>query len=338
MLKTIDMEPRDDSFYRYGDNDRRPFFLNAEHYLLATKVLQDFQDSVNRASKQSVPHEEESDDSVAQGPRPTVSEANRQLPVDGYFSFYSDLLGFTTEVSKGGMDSLPDYFGGAFVAAVRNSKVKVYLLSDSCFAFASVDDATDFAGFISYLFSAWLSDGLIPQCSVGYGSFVERIPFSGKRPSNFFGTQITGTAVADAVEVLKAPKPSGSRILLSESAWHHWPKLLGASLVSDGQFQEFVPQRNLGHLLFDCVYYLLCLREHEPGTRPFDHYASSCASRAKAAEIDLLPIAIRLVASHCPAASLRESVDQIGNSLRKYEPVAEQLPVPSTGRIPKRDV
>ena len=333
MLNTKDMAPRDASFYRYGDNDSRPFFLNADHYLLATKVLQDFADSSNRASED--PSQREGNDgSIAQGPNLKISEANRRLPVDGHFSFYSDLLGFTREVSNGGMDSLPDYYGGAFVAAARNAKVKVYLLSDSCFAFASVDDTTDFAGFISYVFSAWLSDGLTPQCSVGYGSFVERIPFSGKRPPNFFGTQITGTAIADAVEVLEAPKPAGSRILLSESAWHHWPTLQGASLVSDGQFKEVIPQRHLGHLLFDCVYYLLCLREHRPRTRPFDHYVSSCASRARAAGIDLLPIAVSLVASHCPDARLREAVDQIDRTLQQYEPVTEQSPVPSTGRIP----
>ena len=336
MLKTIDMEPRDASFYRYGDNDSRPFFLNADHYLVATKVLQDFADSVNRASEHPLP-QEGNDGSIAQGPNLTISEANRQLPVDGHFSFYSDLLGFTKEVSNGGMDSLPDYYGGAFVAAARNSKVKVYLLSDSCFAFASVDDATDFVGFISNVFSAWLSDGLIPQCSVGFGSFVERIPFPGKRLPNFFGTQITGTAVADAVGLLKAPKPAGSRILLSESAWHHWPTLQSAPVVSDGQFKEVVPERHLGHCLFDCVYYLLCLRDHEPGTRPFDHYVSSCASRARAAEIDLLPIAIGLAAPHCPDARLQEAVDQIDKTLRKYEPVTEPSPVPSAGRIPSED-
>ena len=314
------MELEDANYYRYGDNDSRPFFLNADHYLKAHQVCRDFDDSINQRSEQPLP-QIGVDCSLRQGPTLKISEENRLLPVDGYFSLYSDLLGFTKEVSNGGMDSLPDYFGGAFVASANNPKVSVYLLSDSCIAFAPVDEANGFVRFISNLVSSWLSDGLIPQCSIGYGSFVERTPFSGKRPPNFFGTQITGTALVDAVEVLKDRKPLGSRILFSQCAWRHWPAPHAALVASNGQFKEFIPERHLGHCLFDCVYYLLCLREHEPGTRPFDHYVWSCASRARAAKIDVLQVAADLAAPHCADGRHEIAIQQIEEVLRTYAAV-----------------
>ena len=315
------MERREANHYRYGDKDRRPFFLNADHYLLADQVCRDFADTINPRSEQPLP-QAGVDPSLGQGSRFAIPEENRLLPVDAHLSFYSDLLGFTTEVSNGGMDSLPDYFGGAFVAAAKNPKVRAYMLSDSCFAFAPVEDANDFLGFVSSVFSAWLSDGLIPQCSIGYGSFVERNPFPDKRPKNFFGTQMSGTAVADAVGLLKDRKPYGSRILLSPGAWRHWPALHAELVVSDGQFKALFPERPLGHCLFDCVYYLLCLRDHKLGTRPFDHYVWSCASRARAARIDVLQVATNLAGPHCAGARHKEATHQIDTVLRKYESVA----------------
>ena len=118
----------------------------------------------------------------------------------------------------GGMDSLPDYYGAAFVAAAKAPRAKVYLLSDSCLAFARVSEAHDFIESVSGTVVNWLADGLIPQCVIGYGSFVERKPFTDRQPPNFFGTQVTGTALPDAANFLNENKPPGSRILLTPAA------------------------------------------------------------------------------------------------------------------------
>lgn len=315
------MKRADATYYRYGENDSRPFLLNGENYLLAHQVCRNFKRSITPQSDQPLP-QVESDRSKRHLPTLRVAEENRLLPVDGYFSFYSDLLGFTKEVSNGGMDGLRDYFGGALAAAAKNPKVSVYLVSDSCFAFAPVEEANEFVCFISDALPSWLSDGLMPRSSIGYGSFVARDPFPCTRPPNFFGTQITGTALPDAVEVLEVHKPSGSRILLSQCAWRHWPAQHAPLVMSDGQFKEFIPERHLGHCLFEFVYYLLCLREHEPGTRQFKHYVWSCASRARAAGSGVLEIGATLVAPHFAEGRHEIAVHQVEEALAAYEPLA----------------
>ena len=171
---------------RYGEDDPRPFFLNAQHFLQAHQIFEDLAQSAKQGSD-NMPLRAEDSRSREGAPAPRIAEENRLLPVDGYFSFYSDLLGFTKEVSIGGMDSLPDYYGGAFVAASKNPSVRVYLMSDSCFASSVVDAADEFVRFVGLTVSLWLSNGLVPQCSIGYGTFVERRPFFNKQPPNFLG-------------------------------------------------------------------------------------------------------------------------------------------------------
>ena len=244
------MTQHDPARYRYGENDSRPFFLNAQHYREASRICNLFAESLGLQPSHMPTASAEN--SVRRRPSTIrVDEENRRLPVDGHFAFYSDLLGFTMEVSRGGMDSLPDYYGGTFFAALQNPDVQAYLLSDSCIAIAPEDASSAFIRFVETVFSRWLSNGLVPQCAVGYGSFVERRPFAGKRPSNFFGTQIAGTALIDAVEVLKRRHPFGARILLSAAAELHWPTTLRSLALTDGQGNcEFLPKRPRAPLSF----------------------------------------------------------------------------------------
>ena len=279
---------------RYGEDDRRPFFLNWPHYLEAHRIVQDF------AAQNSDGYERGNDRNTTTGrgstEPPRVPEENRLLPIDGHFSFFSDLLGFSKEVSLGGMDSLPDYYGAAFVAAGKHRNVHVYLLSDSCIAFAPVASSDEFVTFVDRVVSSWLADGLMPQCVIGHGSFVERRPFADKQPPNFFGTQITGTALPDAAAFLKDQRPAGSRILMTEAARSNWPSKHSARLIAEGYGRhEFLPQRTPAQLLFDCVYYLLCLRDHDPETSAFGHYVWSFASRSSAGPRGLPKLAIELV-------------------------------------------
>ena len=216
------------------------------------------------------------------------------------------------------MDSLPDYYGATFFAAVHNPQVKTYLLSDSCIALASARDTSAFIRFVTTTTAGWMSNGLLPQCSIGYGSFVERNPNSGKRPSNFFGTQIVGTALIDAVEVLKTDRSFGSRVLLSAAAEKRWPSDQRLLEVNGGHAKEFLPDKPVSHCLFECVYYLLCSREHEPGSAAFEHYIWSAASRIKTANTAVRHIADTLVAPHCEASRHRKAMRRLDEVLTAY--------------------
>ena len=307
--------------HRYGESDTRPFFLNWRHYLEAHKAMQRFSEQHSADTS----HDDSPRESVESVPTtlPQIPEENRLLPIDGYFSFYSDLLGFSREVSMGGMDSLPDYYGAAFVAADKAPRVKVYLLSDSCVAFAPVGEAHEFVEFVSGTVVNWLADGLIPQCVIGYGSFVERRPFADRQPPNFFGTQITGTALPNAANFLKDNKPSGSRTLLTPAALSHWPVEHEGRIVQDGRGgHEFIPERPGQHCLFDCLYYLLCLREHEVDSSAFNHYVWSFASRAVGGGVGIPRLAVELATPyyrHCEEIDFAAVISRIKGVLDLYE-------------------
>ena len=316
------MEPTDPDPYRYGEHDCRPFFLNSDHYLQALKAITDF--GKRHSSDQPLQANQTGPD--VQVPREVirVAEENRRLPIDGYFSFFSDLLGFSSEVARGGMDSLPDFYGGALVAADMNPKVKVYLLSDSCLAFAPVNEGPQFIQFVSTIISRWLLNGLIPQSAIGYGSFVERNPFSDIKPANFFGIQVTGTALANATDSLKANKPFGSRIFLTADAWSHWPSdHVGLIGVDGNGKREFFLDRTSQQCLFDCVYYLLCLREHEQDSRAFKHYTWSFASRAVRGRVGIPQLAAKLAAPYYrdvdSDVDLETIMCKIDEVLKQYE-------------------
>ena len=309
---------------RYGEGDSRPFFLNWEPYKEAHKAIATFFDGQDQSSPTSDGDREASTGVTVN--ELAIPEENRLLPVDGYFCFFSDLLGFSEEVSMGGMDSLPDYYGAAFVAAGQNPSVQVYMLSDSCIAFAPVDEADAFVEFIPGIVSNWLADGLIPQVIIGYGSFVERRPFASAQPPNFFGTQITGTALSDAVNLQKTKQPLGSRILLTEAAVSHWPVKYQERIAQNGNGDhEVMLQRAQGRALFDCLYYLLCLREHALDTRPFDHYIWSFASRAVEGGVGIPALAAELAVPYykdCEETYVETIIDRIKRVLEFYPPVS----------------
>ena len=148
-------------YYRYNDNDSRPFFLNSQHYAEAHDILHEQWNSFT-SQLHGDPARGEDDETSDRVSALIIPEENRRLPVDGYFSFYSDLLGFTAEVARGGMDSLPDYFGGGLTASYMNPSVQVYLLSDSCMAFASSQNATAFVSFVTIIVTpAAILDGCL---------------------------------------------------------------------------------------------------------------------------------------------------------------------------------
>ena len=207
----------------------------------------------------------------------TVAEENKLTPVDGYLCLYSDLLGFSREIGETGFDPLPDFYGAALVSALQHPFVKVFLLSDSFIAFAHKEDTSLFLKYALSIFENWLADGMLPQCFLGYGSFVERRPFPEITPDNFFGTQITGTALVDAVNLQKN-KPLGARILISESAVENMTE--GVQLVVDenGNSEIIASLPKHRNILY-CLYFILCLRSQESGSRAFKHYVWSAASR-----------------------------------------------------------
>ena len=210
-----------------------------------------------------------------------VSEENKLDAIDGFLSLYCDLLGFSDEIVGRGFDALPDYYGAALAAAKQSPSVQVYLLSDSCIAFAPLEEIDSFIKFISTMYGRWIADSLLPQCYIGYGSFAERRPFQEITPPNFFGTQITGTALVDAVNVQKQRnKPLGARILVSKIALEKLPEDLKVAIDQNGNAEVFPLESKLS-CLQDSIYYMLCLRTQECGTRPFSHYVWSAASRIR---------------------------------------------------------
>ena len=289
---------------------------NWQHYVEAMRIHHEFL-STRYAEALGNHQENNTAVPVPLGDIRTIPE-NALVPSEGYLSFYCDLLGFSAEITGSGTDSLPDYYGAAFVAAIDHPHVKVYLLSDSCSAFAPAQEATEFIDFVSAVSSEWLADGMLPQSFIGYGSFVERKPDLGKAPANFFGTQITGTALVDAVSVQKESKPFGVRVLLSQLAREHLPQSLRIVVDGDGN-HELLPKRALQFDLFDCLYYILCLRGHESDTRPFRHYTHSFASRVVRGGDWLIETAASLAAPYYTDARFENMISEIRSVVQAYD-------------------
>ena len=290
--------------------------LHWQHYSDAFRIYSKFLN--DNFSKELQKHRKNNSDKHVRVDDIEVTEENKSLPIDGYLAFYCDLLAFSAEIIGSGTDSLPDFYGAAFVYASQNPDVQVYLLSDSCLAFAHKDNADNFLSFVSSIFGELLADGMLPQCFIGYGSFAERKPYFGPIPANFFGTQVTGTALVDAVNIQKSYKPLGSRILLSESAIDNLPAGIRVAKDIEGA-KELFCDRPLQFCLFDCIYYLLRLRSLEPGTRPFDHCIWSVASRTMASRNWILEIARGLVEPLFDGSRFAEIVDSINSVLNKFE-------------------
>lgn len=310
------MKSRDPNGRPHHNDDGLQYGLNWQHYLEATRVHHAFLEEHFADVIRS--HRERNADHYVPVEKLHIAEENKLLPVDGYFSLFCDILGFSMELTTAKLDCLPDFYGAAYVAAADNPDVKVYVLSDSCLAFASHDKADCFIRFVSQVVENMLADGILPQCFVGYGSFVERVPDFGKPPSNFFGCRVVGTALVDAANIAKS-KPLGARILLSSSVYSYWPAHKMESVVPDGAGNlEFLPERPPQFDLFDCLYYLLCLRNQEPGTRIFHHYIWSFASRALRAGGDISQLAVDLARPHYGSGDIGVVITNINEVLDLY--------------------
>ena len=304
--------------------DSAPALLgsNWEHYLDTFKILDEFvskhadnkprfKSKVNRS--QSIPVEELQ-------PAPE----NMLAPADNYLSLFCDLLGSTAEMKAPGSDSLPDFYGAAYAGAAMHPPVQVYLLSDSLLAFAKANDASRFVDFVSWVVLNWRADGLLPQSFIGYGTFVERKPVFGKQPPNFFGIQVAGTALTDAVDIQKKCskcKPLGSRILVSQSAEEKLPRSQSLHVVRDkqGNLELFLETSDRDYL-FDCLYYLLCLRTLEPSSRIFKHYVWSIASRAFKASHFIFDLAVQLASSRYADGDITTVTDAVKDVWQGYQP------------------
>jgi hypothetical protein len=269
-------------------------FLNWRNFVDAWKVYnrfiqENFAESV-RAHREAHPERYVPIDQIH------VTPENLKKPEDDYFALFSDILGFSVEVSKG-VDSLPDFYGAAFVGACEERNVRVYVLSDSCFAFCAATNAQAFLGFTRRFIDSIQADGIMHQSFIGYGSFVERSPEFGGVPSNFFGRQVAGTALVDATRIKKQkPKPLGARILVSPSAFQHWPEAEKHLVIRlPNEEIEYLPERPMQFDLFDCIYYLFCLRDHPDGENSFQHYIWSIASRCARLGSDFGTLAAKLV-------------------------------------------
>ena len=291
---------------------------NWHHYMEAFAISNDFCESIGA----SIFGEGEGAISVSLADIRPVLE-NTLKPLEKHLCFYCDLLGFSSEVEADGIDSLPDFYGAAYLAAREHPSVQTYLLSDSFTAVAESDQADELISLIQFVISNWHSDGLLPRCSIGFGTFVERKPDFGTPPPNFFGIQIAGTALVDALNMHKG-RPPGSRILVSSDAYQKLESITSAKMAKDckGTIEIFL-ERSLGSRLFDCLYYLLCLRDFQPGTHEFDHYVWSIASRAYSDGDIVLKVALNLLPSDYDEAMLNTVYSAIQKVLQAYSPVEQ---------------
>ena len=292
--------------------------LNWEHFVEAYALYNGFMEDY--FSEELRIHRENSGYRLVPLNEIEVAEENKRVPRDGYLSFYSDLLGFSAEAITTRTDSLPDFYGAALFAAKENPSVQVYLLSDSCLAFAQRTDVGELLAFANSVFGSWRADGMLPQCFIGFGSFAERRPFSEATPPNFFGTQVAGTALVDAVSIQKNQRPLGSRILVSELAALYLPTDLQVATDPRGK-QELFADPAKHSSLFDCIYYLLCLRSHVRGTRAFRHYVWSAASRTIGSGYIVLKVAQESVAPHFDKRILDAVVRSIIRVAKQYKTV-----------------
>ena len=105
--------------------------------------------------------------------------------------------------------------------------------------------------------------------------------------------------------------------------------------MPDGQRREFFPKRPLGHYFFDCLYYLLCLREHEPETRAFDHYVWSSASRIRGGGNDVREVAVGLAAPYCAVDRYEMTIRRIDDVLSTYESAGSSSSLGATPMTPR---
>ncbi len=252
--------------------------------------------------------------------KPTIHPENAIVPAPDYLCVYADLLGFSREVQFPGPDSLPDFYGAALVGAVEWPAVKIFLLSDSFIAAAPAHAASDLIQMLDQVTNSWRASGMLPQIAIGYGTFAQRRPFREITPPNFIGVQIAGTSLVDAVNAHKK-SPLGSRLLVSPSALaviQQDPSVKSVVRDDQGSYEWFA-DRGPRRPVFDCVYYALCLRSHKRGSRIYQHYIWSMASRLQEIGEGHIRVVLHLVDAHCDEAKLKEIVQDVKTAFDAYQ-------------------
>ena len=98
---------------------------NWQHYEEASRIYIEFMK--DHFSKALQTHRERNREQYIRSEQVKSMEENQRLPIEGYLSLYCDILGFSSEIVSSGTDSLPDYYGAAFVSAKLNPNVRVFL-------------------------------------------------------------------------------------------------------------------------------------------------------------------------------------------------------------------
>ena len=257
-----------------------------------------------------------------------------------YFAIYSDILGFSDDMTEEGSSFLFDYCGAILCGAELYPSIRIYLFSDSVVAFVEEKDVCYIPSFLAWITSQWSSDALLYQCFVGYGTFIEGRANWGFPVRNFFGAEIHGTALVDAAKIEKS-KPLGSRIIVSELARKHLPQDGSFIMVEDKSgyrelfLQEYhmlsrikdekqrmiLDRSNRFHEL-NCFRYLLEICKSGPNTgRKFKHQlfsVASCAFKIGESKFNEL---LQKAAQNSIGIDINVIFDQVRKIVDGYKPV-----------------
>lgn len=92
------------------------------------------------------------------------------------------------------------------------------------------------------------------------------------------------------------------------------------SVIQDGDGgYEWFAQRGPSEPVFDCVYYMLCLRDHKRDSRIYRHYIWSIASRLQEIGEGHIHVVLNLIDAHCDETKLREVVQDVKAALDAYQ-------------------
>ena len=255
-----------------------------------------------------------------------------------YFALYCDLIGFSASMKEGGSPLLFDYYGATWAAAGLYPEIRTYLFSDSIVAFVKEKDVHHIPGFIIFVVSQWSADGLLYQCFLGHGTFFEGRTNYGRPIPNFFGTEIDGTALVDAVNLQKS-KPLGARIIISESAekninqnsWSYVMKDKKGNLElflrddviyeNDAELRRYLdPPMN--RYKWNCHYYFSSIPKYRlDSKRAFKHYIWSIAScLCKIGQPGYFDELIQERGSKYPGSDINLIKSSVDKVLRGYKP------------------
>ena len=82
---------------------------------------------------------------------------------------------------------------------------------------------------------------------------------------------------------------------------------------------EWFAQRGPSQPVFDRVYYALCLRSHERGSKIYQHYIWSIASRLQEVGPSHIHVVLKLVDTHCDETKLKEIVQDVKTAFDAYQ-------------------